>query len=106
MINMEEAFNLNTEDQLNPLCINVLNEIMMEWFNRPPPLDSCALGANLTLLEKNVTPFFVIWFPSCDKIRLWRERNWAMDIGAKEFSSLGTNVGLMFHICQPLFWKG
>ena len=31
---MKEALNLNMVEEFNPSWINVLNEIMMEWFHK------------------------------------------------------------------------
>ena len=33
MIKMEEALNINMDDQFNPSWINALDDIMMEWFD-------------------------------------------------------------------------
>ena len=37
MRQMEEAWNLNMAEEFNQLCINVLDKIMMEWFNKYAP---------------------------------------------------------------------
>ena len=37
MRKMEESLNLNMAEKFNPLWINVLDKIMMEWFNKYAP---------------------------------------------------------------------
>ena len=37
MRKMEEAWNLNMAKEFIPSCINVLDKIMMEWFNKHVP---------------------------------------------------------------------
>ena len=41
MRKMEEAWNLNMAEEFNPSWINVLDEIMMEWFNKYAPVFMC-----------------------------------------------------------------
>ena len=37
MSQMKEACNMNIAEEFNTLCINVLDEIMMGWFNKYAP---------------------------------------------------------------------
>ena len=41
MHQMEEAWNMNMSEEFNPLWINVLDENMMEWFNKYIPGFMC-----------------------------------------------------------------
>ena len=38
---MEEAWNMNMAEEFNPMQINVLDKIMMEWFNKYVPSFMC-----------------------------------------------------------------
>ena len=41
MRKMGEGRNLNMAEEFNPSCINVLDKIMMEWFNKYAPGSMC-----------------------------------------------------------------
>ena len=41
MCQMEEAWNLIMEEEFNPSYIHVLDESMMEWFNKYAPKFMC-----------------------------------------------------------------
>ena len=41
VLKMEESWNLNMAEQFNPSWINLLEEIMMEWFNKYTPGFMC-----------------------------------------------------------------
>ena len=38
---MEEAWNINMAEEFNPSWINVLEEIMVEWFSKYAPVFMC-----------------------------------------------------------------
>ena len=55
----EDVWNMNITDEFNPSWINLLDNIMMEWFRKYTPV-LCALGVSLSLLVTKGTPCFVV----------------------------------------------
>ena len=59
MRKMEEEWNLNMAEEFNPSWINVLNESMVEWFNKYAPGFMC-VGRKPHTLAKKGTLFVVM----------------------------------------------
>ena len=85
--------------------INVLDESMMEWFNKWAPGFMC--------VGRKPHPFGNYWHTICCALTsiLWREqigdgKDRPSELGKKKWEELGKNVCLMLRMCGPIFSTG
>ena len=101
----EEACNKNMVDKFKPYCINVINKIMMEWYNK------FASGVMCVRRKPH------IFGNECHKIFcgltliLWRAhivdgKDRLAQLGPNMHSELGRTVGLVIWMCKSLFSTG
>ena len=101
----EEAWNLNTAEAFNPSWINVLDESMMERFNKYLPRFMC--------VGRKLHPFINERHNICCGIMsiLCRDQKvegkyFSQQLVQKEYSELGKMVSLMLRMCRPTFGSG
>ena len=101
MRQLEESRNQNIAQQFLPSWINVLDESMMEWFNK------WALGLIYVGLKPH--PFENQWHTIYCALAsiLWRAHIVAVkdrrtQLCKKKWEELGKTVGLMLQICEPM----
>jgi hypothetical protein len=105
MRQLEEAWNKNMADEFSPAWINVLDESMMEWFNKWAPGFMC--------VGRKPHPFGNERHTICCALTsiLWRAqivegKDRPTQLGAKEHAGLGKTVGLMLRMCEPIYGTG
>ena len=105
MRQIQEAWNKNMADEFNPSWINVLDESMMEWFNKYAP--------GFMYVGRKPHPFGNERHTICCGVTsiLWRAqivegKDRPPQLGPKEGAELGATVGLMLRMCQPIFGTG
>ena len=105
MSKMEEAWNLNTDEEFNSSWINALGKIMMEWFKKYAPRFMC--------VGSKYNPFGNERHTICCDLTsiLWRDQI-AEDkdrprlLGKKEYNKLGKTESLILIMCRPIFGLG
>jgi hypothetical protein len=105
MRQLEEAWNKNMADEFSPSWINVLDESMMEWFNKYAPGFMC--------VGRKPHPFGNERHTICCALTsiLWRAqivegKDRPQQLGPKEHAQLGATVGLMLRMCEPIYGTG
>ena len=105
MLQFEESWNQNMDQPFFPSWINVLDESMMEWFNKWAPRFMC--------VGRKPHPFDNERHTICCDLPsiLWREqimegKDSPTELGKKKWEDLGNTVGLMLRICEPIFSTG
>ena len=105
MRQMEESWNLNTAEEFNPSWINVLDGIMMEWFNKYAPGFMCVerkpypFGNERHTISCGLTS--ILW-----RAQIVEGKDRPQQIGQREYNELGKTVSLMLRMCRPIFGSG
>ena len=102
MCQLEEAWNENMAQQFFPSWINVLDDSMMEWFNKWVPGFMC-VGRNPHLFGNE-------WNTICCALTyiLWRaqiveDKERPSQLGPKKWEETGKTVGIMLRMGEPIF---
>ena len=105
MRQLEEAWNQNMAQQFLPSWINVLDDSIMEWYNKWSPGFIC--------VGRKPYPFVNERHAICCALAsiLWRAqimegKERPTELGKKKWEELGKIVGLMLRICDPIFSTG
>ena len=105
MHKMEEAWNLNMDEEYNPSWINVLDKSMIDWFKKIAPGFMC--------VGRKPNPFRNERHTICCGLTsiLWRSqivegKDIPQPLGQKEYNELGKMVSLMLMMCRHIFGSG
>lgn len=105
MRQLEKEWNANMDEEFDTSWINVLDESMMEWYNKYAPGFMC--------VGRKPHPFGNERHTICCGLTtiLWRSqivegKDRPRQLPRREFEELGKTVGLMLRMCQPLFGSG
>ena len=99
----EEVWNKNMADEFNPYWTNVLNHIMMEWYNKFAPGFICVrrkphyFGNEFHTTCCGLTS--ILW-----RAQIFEWKNIPAHLGPKINSEHRRTVGLMIQVCEPLFY--
>jgi hypothetical protein len=105
MRKIEERWNQNMEDEFDPSWMNVLDESMMEWFNKYAPGFMCVgrkphpFGNERHTICCGTTT--IMW-----RAQIVEGKDRPQQRGPKEYNELGKTVGLMLRMCKPIFGAG
>ena len=96
---------MNVVEYFNLSWINVLEEIMMDWFNKYMRPDLCSLVVNLTLSVMKGTLYYyltsIFWRAHIVEVKYLPQK-----VGQKEYNELGKVLSLMLRMCKPIFGSG
>ena len=91
--------------QFLPSCINVLDDYMMEWFNK--------WATGFMCVGRKLHPFGNYRHTICCALTsiLWRAqivegKERRTELGKKKWEQMGKTVGLMLRMCEPIFSTG
>ena len=105
MRQLEEAWKQNMAQQFFPSCINILDESMMEWFNKWSPGFMC--------VGRKPHPFGNEWHTICcaltsiiRRAHIVEDKDRRTELRKKRLEELGKTVGLMLQMCDPIFSTG
>ena len=91
--------------QFFPSWINVLDESMMEWFNKWYPVFMCVgrkphpFGNERHTISCALTS--ILW-----RAQIVEGKDRPTELGKKKWEELGKTVGLMLRMCEPIFSTG
>ena len=91
--------------QFFPSWINVIDESMMEWFNKWSPGFMCVgrkphpFGNERHAIYCALTS--ILW-----RAQIVEGKDRPTELGKKKWEDLGNSVGLMLRICEPIFSTG
>ena len=102
---MEEAWNTNIAENFNPSWINVIDYIIMGWYNKFVPGFMC--------VGRKTHPFGNDSHKICCGLTsiLWRAhivegKDITAQLVPKIHSEFGRTIGIMLQICEPIFSIG
>ena len=105
MRQLEEAWNQNMAQQFLPSWINVLDESVMEWFNKCFPGFMCVgrkphpFGNERHTISCALTS--ILW-----RAQIVKGKDRPTELGKKKWEELGNTVVLMLRMCEPIFSTG
>ena len=105
MQQMEEAWNQNMEDEFIPSWMSILDESMMEWFNKYCPGFMC-VGHKPHPFGNERHTICCALTSIMFRALIVEGKDRPKELGPKEYSNLGTTVRLMLQMCKPLFRSG
>ena len=105
MRQLEEAWNQNMAQQFLPSWINVLDESMMEWFNKWSPGFMCVSRKPDPFGNERHT-FFCALTSILWRAHIVEGKYRPTELGKKKWEDLGKTVGLMLRMCETIFSTG
>ena len=94
MRQLEEAWNQNMAQQFFPSWINILDESMMEWFNKWAPSFMCVVRKPHPFGNERHAIFYaltsILW-----RAHIMEGKDMPTELGNKKWEELGKTVGLM-----------
>ena len=100
-----EAWNKNMTDEFISSWINVLNESVIQWYNKSSPLFVCVgHKPHIFVNERHAICCGIALILQRASIAYGKDR--PEQLGPKMYQDLGRTVGLMFCMCESLFSMG
>ena len=105
MRQLEEAWNDNMDQMFLPSWINLLDESMMEWFNKWDYEFMCVGRKQHPFRNDRNTigcaPKYILW-----SAHIVEGKDRPTKLDTKEWEDLGKTVGIMLQMCETIFLTG
>ena len=102
MRKMGESWNLNMAEEFNPSLINVLDESMVDWFNKHAPR-FMRVGHKLHLFGSERYTIFCGLTSLLWRAQIAEGKDLPGPLGKKKYNELGKTVSLMLRMCRDIF---
>ena len=96
---------MNIAEEFNLLWINILDEIMIEWFNKYVPVFMCVGCKTHPFGNKRHTICCGLTSIFC-RLQIVEGKYFNQKLGQNEYSDLGKTVSLMLRLCKTIFVTG
>ena len=105
MKQMEEVWNKNITYEFKTSWINVIDTVMMEWYNNFAPWFMCVGSKQHPFFNDHHTICcgitYILW-----RVKIVKAGYIPEHLGPNLHSDIGRTVLLVFRMCEPLFYKG
>ena len=105
MSQMEESWNMNMAEEFNSSWINVMDKIMIKWFNKYAPGFMCVGIKPLPFINESHKIYFGLT-PILLRYQIVEGKYIPPHTGQKEYNELGKTVSLILSMCRPILGSG